>query len=153
MDRITTEARSRIMAAVRGKDTTPERVVRSLLHRLGVRFRLHRKDLPGRPDIVLPARRMAIFVHGCFWHRHAGCKRTTSPASNREYWQAKFRANRARDRRNEKTLIALGWRVVVLWECETRDLDRLTRTLRALLRCASSNSSRASAASGSRRMR
>jgi DNA mismatch endonuclease, patch repair protein len=150
MDRITTEARSRIMAAVRGKDTTPERVVRSLLHRLGVRFRLHREDLPGRPDIVLPGRRLAIFVHGCFWHRHAGCRRTTSPASNREYWQAKFRANRYRDRRNVKALIALGWRVVILWECETRDLDRLTRTLRKHLRSASSSSSRASAASGSR---
>ena len=141
------------MAAVRGKDTTPERVVRSLLHRLGVRFRLHRKDLPGRPDIVLPGRRLAIFVHGCFWHRHAGCRRTTSPASNREYWQAKFRANRARDRRHEKTLTDLGWRVVVLWECETRDLDRLTQMLRKLLRTASSSSSRASAGSGSRRTR
>jgi DNA mismatch endonuclease (patch repair protein) len=133
MDRLTREDRSRLMAAVRGKDTTPERVVRSLLHRLGIRFRLHRRDLPGRPDVVLVSRRIAIFVHGCFWHRHAGCRRTTTPAANREFWLAKFRANRARDRRNESALVKVGWKVIILWECETLDPDALARKLRRLL--------------------
>lgn len=113
------------MARVRGKDTGPEILVRKLLHRLGYRFRLHRKDLPGKPDIVLPRHRLAIFVHGCFWHRHEGCRRTTSPQTRPEFWQAKFRATVERDARQKATLEAAGWRVAIIWECETRDIRLL----------------------------
>lgn len=110
--------RSRIMGAVGRYDTPPEMLVRRFLHRAGYRYRVHRKDLPGRPDIVLPRYRVAIFVHGCFWHRHTGCRRTTTPKTRREFWQAKFAANIARDRRSYTALEAIGWRVVVIWECE-----------------------------------
>jgi DNA mismatch endonuclease (patch repair protein) len=115
------------MAKVRRTNTRPERVVRSLLHRLGYRFRLHRKDLPGTPDIVLPKYRIAIFVHGCFWHRHYRCKKTTKPAHNAAFWEAKFDANRTRDRRKAAALRRAGWKVIVLWECETESakLERI----------------------------
>lgn len=118
------------MRSVRRKDTAPELKVRRVLHGLGLRFRIHRKDLPGSPDVVLPSRRIAIFVHGCFWHRHEECQRTTTPKSNRIFWLDKFRKNVARDRRNELALIELGWKVVVVWECETRNDDELEERLR-----------------------
>jgi len=106
------------MARIRSRDTKPELIVRSLLHRAGLRFSLRRKDLPGRPDIVLPKYRAVIFVHGCFWHRHPGCKVATLPKSRQDFWQAKFAANVARDERNQRRLVEAGWNVLVLWECE-----------------------------------
>ncbi len=118
-DRLTKARRSWNMSRIRGKDTTPERVVRSALHRLGYRFRLHSRKLPGRPDIVLPRHRLAVFVHGCFWHRHRGCRNCTTPTNNRRFWVAKLEGNAARDRMHMRTLRKLGWRVVVVWECET----------------------------------
>lgn len=136
MDTISPEKRSWTMAQVKDRDTRPERVVRSLLHRLGCRFRLHRADLPGKPDIVLPKRRTVIFVHGCFWHRHAGCRRATMPASNTEYWKRKFSRTVARDAQNTLRLERSGWRVLVVWECELKDMEalsaRLSRSFTAL---------------------
>ena len=110
--------RSRNMAAIRGKDTAPELAVRRILHAMALRFRLHRKDLPGRPDIVLPKHRTVVFVHGCFWHRHEGCRYTTTPKTRQEFWQSKFASNVERDSRNRTDLQQLGWRVIVVWECE-----------------------------------
>ncbi|MBK6486122.1 MAG: DNA mismatch endonuclease Vsr [Gemmatimonadetes bacterium] len=110
--------RSRMMAGIGGKDTAPELAVRRFLHREGFRFRLHRRDLPGRPDIVLPRYGVVVLVHGCFWHRHTRCRYATTPASNREFWIAKFQQNVSRDRRNARDLRRLGWRPVVVWECE-----------------------------------
>ena len=106
------------MSRIRGKNTTPERVVRSELHSRGFRFRIHRKDLPGSPDIVLPKYRTVIFVHGCYWHRHEGCKYATTPKSNVEFWLNKFNENTQRDSRNQKALKELGWKVLIVWECE-----------------------------------
>lgn len=119
MDFLTPEDRSFAMSRVRSADTTPEMVVRKAIWRRGRRFRLHPRELPGRPDIVLPRFRLAIFVHGCFWHRHAGCRKATTPKSNVSFWMEKFAANVARDRRKESELIRLGWRVATIWECET----------------------------------
>lgn len=132
MDRLDSAARSALMRAVRRKDTTPELRVRRLAHRLGLRFRLHRHDLPGTPDLVFPRRRIALFVHGCFWHRHPGCRYATTPATRREFWEAKFTANQARDRRQTEQLRSLGWQVVVVWECETRNIPTLEARLRTL---------------------
>ena len=132
-DRITKERRSALMSRIRAKDTRPEMVVRRLLHRMGLRFRLHRRDLPGCPDIVLARHGAVVFVHGCFWHRHAGCVRTTNPKSNAPFWRTKFRENRIRDRRVQRQLSREGWRVVVVWECETTDIETLQRRLRAEL--------------------
>lgn len=115
------------MAGIRGKDTSPERIVRSFLHRAGLRFRTHGPDLPGRPDVVLPRWNTVIFVHGCFWHRHPECRFAATPRSNRRFWLAKFRANIARDERNLKELKADGWRVFTVWECKltSQSLDKL----------------------------
>jgi DNA mismatch endonuclease (patch repair protein) len=121
------------MQQVKGKNTQPEKVVRSLLHRLGYRFRLHRKDLPGTPDIVFPSRRLALFVHGCFWHGH-GCRIGRLPKSRLDYWQPKIEANRVRDRRKETELIVAGWRVAEVWQCELADGDALIDRLREILR-------------------
>ena len=129
MDTVSPEERSRIMSHVKGRDTTPEKRVRSLLHSMGYRFRLQRADLPGKPDIVLPKFKTVIFVNGCFWHRHPGCKRATLPKSNAEFWRQKLEKNVARDRRNIQTLKDLGWYVLIIWECELKD----TRTLQARL--------------------
>lgn len=136
MDRLTSAQRSKLMRRVKGKNTRPEKAVRSVLHRLGFRFRLHRKDLPGRPDIVLPKYRAVVFVHGCYWHRHGGCRRTTTPSARRAFWEEKFSANVERDRRNREALIGAGWRVLVVWECETvgpSELAKLTARLRTEL--------------------
>jgi DNA mismatch endonuclease (patch repair protein) len=118
-DRIDRATRSRNMAAIRGRDTRPEIAVRSYLHRAGIRFRLHCKDLPGRPDIVLPRYRTVVFVHGCFWHRHRDCANSVLPATNREFWREKLDGNVARDERNVHALRDLGWNVIVVWECQT----------------------------------
>jgi DNA mismatch endonuclease, patch repair protein len=125
----TPEQRSRNMAAIRCADTKPEMRVRRLLHLLGYRFRLHRKDLPGKPDIVLAKHRAVIFVHGCFWHCHSCRYGSVTPATRADFWAAKRASNVARDRRNKTALRALGWRVLVIWECETKDLERVERRL------------------------
>jgi len=132
-DTFTPEERSRIMSKVRSKDTKPEKVVRSLLHKSGFRFRLHRDDLPGRPDIVLPKHQKVIFVHGCFWHGHEGCKRSSRPESNVEYWDKKLDRNIERDRRNRRDLRRLGWKVLVVWECETKRYRHLVRKIKRFL--------------------
>jgi DNA mismatch endonuclease, patch repair protein len=121
VDRLSVERRSRLMSRVRGKDTTPELVVRRAAHSLGLRFRLHRKDLPGTPDLVFPGRKAVVFVHGCFWHRHEGCKKATAPKSRQDFWQAKFERNVARDREALAALERRGWRTLVIWQCETND--------------------------------
>lgn len=117
------------MRQVKGRDTSPEKIVRSLLHRMGYRFRLQRDDLPGKPDIVLPRFKTVVFVNGCFWHRHSGCKRATTPATNVDYWQTKFERNVARDARNQAELEKMGWRVVIVWECELKDKTTLEKRL------------------------
>ena len=119
-DIVDPETRSRMMSGIRGKDTKPELALRRALHARGFRYRLHDKKLPGKPDLILPKFHAAIFVHGCFWHRHEGCKHATTPATRPEFWQAKFRENVERDQRNIDALLALGWRVAVVWECEIR---------------------------------
>lgn len=111
------------MAGIRGSNTSPEIKVRRLLHRNGFRFRLHRKDLPGRPDLVLPRYRLCIFVHGCFWHRHPGCKYATNPKTREEFWRLKFSQNVARDLKNREKLLEQGWRVFELWECGIRGAE------------------------------
>jgi DNA mismatch endonuclease (patch repair protein) len=129
MDTFTPAQRSRIMGLVRSKDTRPERVVRSLIHRMGYRFRLHRVDLPGKPDLVLPRLRAVIFVHGCFWHGHDCRRGGRLPKTHRPYWREKIDRNRQRDHRNRVALHRLGWRVMVIWECQLADLGRLTRRI------------------------
>lgn len=119
-DVVDTATRSRMMAGIRGGNTKPEMQVRRYLHACGFRFRLHRRDLPGRPDLVLPRHRLAIFVHGCFWHRHPGCHYASTPATRRLFWRDKFARNVARDKRNIDELGKQGWRVFVLWECGLR---------------------------------
>ena len=122
-DTVSPEVRSRIMARVRSKGMKPELRVRRLLHGLGYRYRLHRADLPGRPDLVFPSRRKVVFVNGCFWHRHAGCPKVRIPATNRAYWIAKLERNHARDARNIARLDEQGWAVATVWECELQDLS------------------------------
>ena len=133
-DKFSPEERSRIMARVKGRDTKPEKIVRSLLHELGYRFRLHRKDLPGKPDIVLPKHKKAIYVHGCFWHSHPGCRRATRPTTNVEFWNKKIDGNVARDRAAQNALELLGWEHLIVWQCETRDLNTLAATLTSFLK-------------------
>lgn len=118
--------RSALMGRVRGKNSKPEIVVRRLAHALGYRFRLHGRNLPGTPDLVFPRLRKVIFVHGCFWHRHRGCYRTTTPKTRAKFWAEKFKRNIERDTRKETQLRALGWDVLVLWECETFDMSTLS---------------------------
>lgn len=127
-------SRSDIMRAVKRAHTAPEMIVRQELHALGLRFRLHRRDLPGSPDIVLPRLRTVIFVHGCFWHRHSDCRYATTPKTRQEYWLPKFAANIERDARKEAQLQALGWRVLLVWECETKRREELTLRLRRELK-------------------
>jgi DNA mismatch endonuclease Vsr len=129
MDTLTAVQRSERMALIRSKNTKPEMVVRRFLHGLGYRYRLHQKGLPGAPDLVFPSRRTIIFIHGCFWHGHEGCKVAHQPESRSAYWAEKFEGNKARDRRNEQALRGAGWNVVTVWECETKDLSSLERLL------------------------
>ena len=126
--------RSRVMATIRSKDTSPELLLRSFLHRKGFRFRLHVRDLAGRPDIVLPKYRVALFVHGCFWHQHSGCVLAAFPSSNRDFWKKKLEGNRLRDSRQIASLRSEGWRVGVVWECAARKGIADARTLAALER-------------------
>lgn len=118
--------RSEMMAGIRSKNTRPELVVRKTLHALGYRYRLHRKDLPGNPDIVLPKWKTVIFVHGCFWHGHADCPLFRSPKSRTEFWEEKITGNRMRDAKTRESLISLGWRVVEVWECSTKGRTALS---------------------------
>jgi DNA mismatch endonuclease (patch repair protein) len=128
-----TSQRSAIMRAVPRKNSRAEVKVRRVAHRMGLRFRLYRSDLPGSPDIVFPKHRAILFVHGCFWHRHEGCRKTTTPAANAGFWSDKFQTNVARDARDIQKLRVLGWRVAVVWECQTKDDDLLEKKLRELL--------------------
>ena len=132
-DHLTVEARSRNMAQVKDRNTKPEMLVRRLLHGMGYRFRLHRKDLPGKPDIVLPKHRKIIFINGCFWHGHPGCKRATRPANNREFWDNKIDGNITRDARNTEALTAAGWEVLIVWECQIRDQEQLKKLLSSFI--------------------
>ncbi|WP_259243168.1 very short patch repair endonuclease [Pseudomonas sp. BIGb0381] len=120
MDIVSKEVRSRMMAGIRSSDTSPEMKIRRLLHRCGFRYRLHKRELPGRPDLVLSRYKVCIFVNGCFWHRHPGCKYSTTPRVHEEFWRKKFNQNIARDARNKEKLLASGWRVFELWECGIR---------------------------------
>jgi DNA mismatch endonuclease (patch repair protein) len=124
--------RSARMAAIAGKDTVPELVLRSGLHRMGLRFRLHAKGLPGKPDVVLPKYKTAVFVHGCFWHRHENCRIASTPKSNTDFWIAKFERNVNRDATVREQLLRMGWRVVVVWECELTAKSKVQETIRSL---------------------
>ena len=129
MDIVSPAVRSRMMGGIKGTNTRPERIVRSVAHRLGLRFRLHRADLPGRPDVVFPRHRIVVFVHGCFWHRH-DCGLAADPNTRPEFWAKKFQGNVRRDAATKQHLEEAGWRVVVIWECETRKEADLAGRLR-----------------------
>jgi DNA mismatch endonuclease (patch repair protein) len=133
MDTLSPEERSLLMGRIRGKNTKPEMLVRSMLHRCGYRYSLHRKELPGKPDIVLRKYRTLVFVHGCFWHRHKNCKVASMPKSNTAFWQAKFERNVANDKKHRRELKKLGWKVIVVWECELKNPEKvLLRLLKEL---------------------
>jgi DNA mismatch endonuclease (patch repair protein) len=132
-DVYSTEKRSAVMRRVKGRDTTPELTVRRALTRLGARYRLHRKDLPGKPDIVMPGRSLALFVHGCFWHGHDCARGARVPKQNRDYWLGKVARNRARDERSREALMTLGWRVETIWECDLKAAAALSQRLQVLL--------------------
>lgn len=133
MDSLSEERRSWNMSRIRGKNTSPEVAVRSLLHHLGYRFRIHVSDLPGTPDIVLPRYRTIVFVHGCFWHRHAGCRKAYTPKSRSEFWTKKFQDNIARDRHVSRALRKLGWHILTVWECELIDTQLLVQRIECKL--------------------
>ena len=134
-DTISKERRSELMSRIRSKNSKVELLIRSLVHRMGYRFRLHRKGLPGKPDLVFPSRKKAIFVHGCFWHWHPdpNCKRARMPKSRPEFWKPKLEGNRRRDRENREKLDDLGWEVLEIWECEVGDLDQIQSRIKAFL--------------------
>jgi DNA mismatch endonuclease (patch repair protein) len=125
--------RSLMMANIQGKNTKPELTVRKILFSQGFRYRLHRRDLPGVPDIVFPKKKIALFIHGCFWHQHSKCKFAKFPSSNTEFWREKLSKNIERDRKNVNSLIAQGWRVLTIWECETKNLSRLVSLEKELI--------------------
>ena len=123
VDHISPERRSWLMSRVKGKNTTPEMRVRRTAHAMGLRFRLHRRDLPGTPDLIFPKYKVALFVHGCFWHRHQNCSKATSPKSRRDFWEEKFNRNVRRDAQNVSALRNQGWKVLIIWECQTKRYD------------------------------
>lgn len=129
----TNASRSALMRRVRRRDTGPEMIVRRLLHLAGYRFRLQAADLPGRPDIVFRSRRKVVFVHGCFWHRHQGCRKATTPRTRREFWEAKFKENRKRDAEAVSSLEGSGWQVAIVWECQLKDVGTLKNRLVSFL--------------------
>lgn len=139
MDRLTLADRSKPMSKVRGKNTRPEIAVRRTDHAMELRFRLHRSDLPGKPDLVFPRFKAALFVHGCFWHRHQGCAKSSTPKSNTSFWESKFNRNVERDERDRRKLEAVGWRVGTVWECETRNEETTRNRLRNTLKLAEVN--------------
>lgn len=124
-DIFTPEHRSKIMSTIKSKNTKPEMVVRSVCHEMGLRYRLHRKDLPGKPDLVFPKHQLCIFVHGCFWHRHPGCTYAYTPKSRLDFWLPKLEKNVERDLDAQQALIARGWRVLIIWECHTKNRELL----------------------------
>lgn len=134
MDLITKEHRSWNMSRIRGRNTGPEIAVRSMLHRMGFRFRLHARDLPGQPDLVLPRFRSVILVHGCFWHRHKNCPYAYTPKSRKKFWQTKFAANARRDRQVRAQLKTRRWKIITVWECELKHTDQLAARLEKQLR-------------------
>ncbi|WP_127651336.1 very short patch repair endonuclease [Pseudomonas koreensis] len=129
-DIVSPEHRSKMMSMIKSKNTKPEMIVRSMCHELGFRYRLHRKDLPGSPDLVFPKHRLCIFVHGCFWHRHPGCKYAYTPKSRPDFWLPKLAKNVERDLQVQERLKALGWKVVIVWECHTKDREILHNEIR-----------------------
>ena len=135
-DTVTPKRRSEIMSNIRAKGMKPEMVVRRIIHGMGYRYRLHRKDLPGKPDLVFPSRRKIIFVHGCFWHQHTdpACKISRRPQSNRDYWLPKLERNVERDAEHQARLVNLGWNVLVLWECEVESDSRIHDRIREFLK-------------------
>ena len=133
VDTLTVAGRSRLMAKIKGKNTRPEIAARSLLHRAGYRFRIHVASLPGKPDIVLAKHSTAVFIHGCFWHRHRGCKLASTPKSHRKFWADKFARNVANDRKHLRQLRRLGWKVVTVWECQLRRPERVLRRIQGVL--------------------
>jgi DNA mismatch endonuclease (patch repair protein) len=133
LDIVSPARRSAMMGRIRSKETKPEVAVRKAAHGMGHRFRLHRRDLPGSPDLAFPAKKLALFVHGCFWHRHEHCRFAYTPKSNIEFWATKFRNNVARDARATSELESLGWRVAVIWECEVADPGGLSRRLKGIV--------------------
>lgn len=132
-DIVDRQRRSEMMSRIGPRDTVPELAVRSMAHRMGFRFRVHQKELPGRPDLVFARHRLVVFVHGCFWHRHKGCANATMPKTRPEFWQSKFNGNVERDRRNCRQLVRLGWRILVIWECEAEDPAKLASILAVAL--------------------
>lgn len=145
VDNLTQAKRSWNMSRVRNRDTKPELMVRSLLHRSGFRFRLHEKGLSGRPDIVLPKYRTVVFVHGCFWHRHKGCPDATTPKTKTAFWKRKFQGNTARDLRTAEDLRSSGWKIIIVWECETCKADKLLKRLKANINPSSNKASKVTA--------
>ena len=139
MDVFTREKRSQIMSRVSGSNTKPEIAVRSLLHNMGYRFRLHRKDLPGKPDVTLPKHKKVIFVHGCFWHGHAGCPRSKRPTTNQEFWREKLDKNSERDKAAINALKQLGWEITTVWTCEVNDTNKLKIKLLSFLESSEEN--------------
>src|SRR5580698_7634203 len=133
MDKLSSEQRSANMRQIRSENTAPELLLRKMLHRLGYRFRVHRKDLPGCPDLVFPSRRKVVFVHGCFWHGHEGCAVANMPKSRSDFWAEKFKRNQVRDAKNNKALKKDGWRVLTVWECETKGVAALMSRLARFL--------------------
>src|ERR1700742_5233375 len=132
MDHLGPKQRSRLMARVRARDTKPEQIIRRLVYSLGYRYRLHVKELPGSPDLVFKGRRKVIFVHGCFWHRHR-CRRGRIPTSRIDFWTDKLEGNKLRDRRKQRALARLGWRYLIVWECELTQLDRISKRVSRFL--------------------
>lgn len=132
-DTLSKNERSKRMSLIRSTGSAPEMKLRRLVHQLGFRFRLHAKELPGKPDLVFPSRRVVIFMHGCFWHRHKGCKLARLPKSKLAFWKPKLDANRKRDIRNQRKLRALGWRLLVVWECELVDTERVSVLIQGML--------------------
>ncbi|MGI2860014.1 very short patch repair endonuclease [Shewanella algae] len=133
VDTLPPEERSERMSRVRAQSTKPEMKLRRLIHGMGFRYRLHRRDLPGKPDLVFPGKRSIIFMHGCFWHRHEGCGLARLPKSKRAFWSAKLEANKERDQKNISTLEAAGWRVLVIWECQLRDEGEVREVVKEFL--------------------
>lgn len=133
MDVLTPEQRKKCMSRIRSKDTKPEFVVRRIAHKIGFRFRLHRKDLPGKPDLTFPSRKKVVFVHGCFWHRHDGCKLASQPKSRQDYWEPKFARTVERDKQAQEFLRKMGWKFLIIWECETKNPEKVEITLNKFL--------------------
>ena len=133
MDTLSKEERSERMSRIRGRDSSPEMRLRGLVHGMGYRYRLHVKSLPGKPDMVFPSRKAVMFMHGCFWHRHEGCRLARMPKSRLDFWREKLEGNKLRDQENQRRLRELGWRVLVVWECQLGETERVREMVREFL--------------------